>query len=104
MAVIVVCMQTSARDQGRAAGADSVPAGNERQSGEARWYVPCLWFVLSLPTISPLCVLLFVGILPRVNHIMMSIKGRKWRDLVIMGGFISICICALLLYWLSYRK
>jgi hypothetical protein len=51
-----------------------------------------------------LCVLFFVGILPRVNHIMMSIKGRKWRDLVIMGGFISICICALLLYWLSYRK
>jgi len=44
------------------------------------------------------------GILPRVNHIMMSIKGRKWRDLVIMGGFISICICALLLYWLSYRN
>jgi hypothetical protein len=44
-----------------------------------------------------------LGFLPRVNQVVGRIKGRKWRDLVILGGFIAICICALLLYWLSYR-
>ncbi len=50
-------MQTSARDQDRAAGADSLPPGNERQSGEARWYVPSLGFPVFFfslwPAINP---------------------------------------------------
>jgi hypothetical protein len=44
------------------------------------------------------------GFLPQVNRAITKITGRKWRDLIILGGFISACICALLLYYLSFRK
>jgi Golgi SNAP receptor complex protein 1 len=37
---------------------------------------------------------------PGINTLMGTIKKKKARDLIILGGFISFCICFILFYWL----